>query len=369
MGQSRGNIRDNRNQISVLYFGTYDPEYSRNHILIDGLRKNDVNVIECRDDSTGFKKFLKLFLKLRRIEDNYDIIVIGFFSPLIVPFAKLITRKPVIFDPLVLLYDSNVLDRKVVKPKSLRAFYYWFLDWLTLHLADAVIFDTEENIKYASKEYKVRPEKFKKILIGTREDIYHPVTRNQENKNFLVEFHGFFNTLQGVEFIIKAAKHLESHDDIRIIIVGNGKGQDKLLQLAQDLRIKNIEFIEPIDKKELAMKISEADVCLGIFGTSDKARRVIPNKVYECVGMRKPVISADTPAIREFFTDDDLMLVKIADAEAIACAVLKLKRDKKLRERLADNAYAKLNSCASTKILGLEFKEIIQELILQLKHE
>ena len=357
------------NQITVLYFGTYDPEYSRNWVLIDGLRKNGVNVIECRDDSTGFKKFLKLFLKFRRIKDSYDVIVIGFFSPLIVPFAKLITLKPVIFDPLVLLYDSNVLDRKVVKLKSFRAFYYWFLDWLTLHLADAVLLDTKEHIKYASKEYNVRPEKFKRIFIGTREDVYHPIVKTWKTDKFLVEFHGIFNTLQGVEFIIKAAKLLEPYDDIKIIIIGNGKGQDKLLQLAQTLKIKNIEFIEPVDKKELAIKISEADVCLGIFGTSDKARRVIPNKVYECVGMRKPVITADTPAIREFFTDDDLMLVKIADAEAIANAVLKLKQDQELRERLANNAYTKLNSRASTKILGLEFKEIIQELIFRTKYE
>lgn len=363
------NDKKSSDQITVLYFGTYDPEYSRNRVLIDGLRKNNVNVIECRDNSTGFKKFWELFLKLRRIKDDYDVAVIGFFSPLMVPFAKLIIRKPIIFDPLVLLYDSNVLDRKVIQPKSLRAFYYWFLDWLTLHLADVVLFDTAEHIKYASKEYKVRPKKFKKIFIGTREDIYHPIMKARENNKFLVEFHGIFNTLQGVEFIIQAAKFLEPHNDIAIIIIGNGRGQDKLLQLAKNLDIKNIEFIEPVDKKELAIKISEADVCLGIFGTSGKALRVIPNKVYECAGMKKPIITADTPAIRELFTDDDLMLVKIADAEAIANAVLKLKQDKELRERLANNAHAKLNSRASTKILGLEFKKIIQELIFRIKHE
>src|SRR3989344_5855748 len=113
------NDQKSSNQITVLYFGTYDPEYSRNRVLIDGLRKNGADVIECRDDSTGFKKFLKLFLKFRRIKNNFDVVVIGFFSPLIVPLAKLITRKPIIFDPLVMLYDSNVLDRKAVKPKSL----------------------------------------------------------------------------------------------------------------------------------------------------------------------------------------------------------------------------------------------------------
>jgi len=356
-------------KISVLYFGTYDPEYSRNCVLMNGLKMSGVDVIECRDDSPGLKKFWRLFLKFRRIKKDFDCIIIGFFSPLIVPLAKLISRKPVIFDPLTLLYDSNVLDRKVVRPKSLKAFYYWFLDWLTLHLADIVLFDTSEHIKYASKEYGVRLEKFRRVFIGSREDIFHPMEKKITTKDFLVEFHGIFNPLQGVEFIIKAAQKLESHPDIRFTIIGNGRIQGKLLQLARDLGIKKIDFIEPISQKEVTLKIAEADVCLGIFGVSDKTRRIIPNKVYECVAMKKPVISADTPAIRELFTDDDLMLVKIADAEAIARAVLKLKQDKELRERLANNAYAKLNSRASTKILGLEFKEIIQELILRPKHE
>ncbi len=359
------NYKKSSNQITVLYFGTYDPEYSRNRVLIDGLRENGVEVVECRDDSLGLKKFWKLFLKLRQIKKEYDAVVIGFFGPLMVAFAKIITRKPVIFDPLVFLYDTNVMDRKVTKPGTFRAFYYWFLDWLNLRLADMILLDTEEHIKYASKEFGVKANKFKKLLIGTREDIYHPMANNSENKKFLVEFHGIFNTLQGVEFIIQAAKKLESREDIKFIIIGGGKDKVKHFKLAEDLKVKNIEFISPVDKKELAFKISQSDVCLGIFGVSEKAKRVIPNKVYECVAMKKPVISADTPAIREFFTDDDLTLVKIADAEAIARAILKLKDNKELMEKLANNAYEKLVSNASTKILGLKFKEIIKELIHQ----
>lgn len=348
--------------MKVLYFGTYDPEYSRNRVLIDGLRDNGVEVIECRDDSLGLKKFWKLFFKLRQIKSGYDAVVIGFFGPLMVTFAKLITRKPVIFDPLTFLYDTNVMDRKVTKPGTFRSLYYWLLDWLNLHLADMILLDTEENIKYASKEFKIKMDKFQKLFIGTREDIYHPMEKNSEAKEFTVGFHGFFNTLQGVEFIIRAAKRLESHEDIKFVIIGGGKDKIKHFKLAEDLKLRNIEFIGLMDQKELALKIAKTDICLGIFGVSDKARRVIPNKVYECVAIKKPVISADTPAIRELFTDNDLMLVKIADAEAIASAILKLKGDKELREKLANNAYEKLVSNASTKILGLKFKKMIQKL-------
>ena len=33
----------------VCYFGTYRAEYSRNQIMIEGLRRNGVEVIECHE--------------------------------------------------------------------------------------------------------------------------------------------------------------------------------------------------------------------------------------------------------------------------------------------------------------------------------
>ena len=34
--------------MNILYFGNYDPEYSRNRVLLKGLRENNQNVIEMR---------------------------------------------------------------------------------------------------------------------------------------------------------------------------------------------------------------------------------------------------------------------------------------------------------------------------------
>lgn len=346
--------------MTILYFGSYDPNYSRNRVLIDGLRQNGVEVIECRDNSPGFRKFINLYKKLWQLRGRYDVMVVGFLGQQIVPFARLITLKPIVFDAFLSLYDSNVFDRKTVKPGSLRACYYWVLDWLSMKLADIILFDTDEHIKYASEEFGISKNKFRRIWIGACDDIFYPVPKSN-SAEFLVIFHGSFIPLQGIEYVLKAAKICEK-ENIKFLIIGDGQEKKKMLKLAGELDLKNVEFVGFMGQGWIREKIAEADVCLGIFGGTQKTLRVIPNKVYECLAMKKTVITADTSAIRELFDENDIMLVKAADPDLLAEAIINLKNDPELRNKLAVNGFNKFKNSASPRVLGGVLKNIINEL-------
>ena len=348
--------------MTVLYFGFYDPLFTTNKVLINGLRQNGVLVLECYDHSPGLKKFLKLFFKHWKLRNEYDAMIIGFAGQLAVPFAKIITRKPVIFSGQVSLYDANVLDRQVVKARSLKSFYYWLLDWFAVRLADRVIMATQSNIDHFSKKLGVKKEKYRRIFNGAEDDIFRPLESVKTEKDFLVSFHGTFIPLHGVEFIARAAKILES-EGIRFLIVGRGQEKKKVLDISQRLQLKNIEFIDFMPKNELVFKLAGSDACLGTFGGNARAQREIAHKIFECLAMRKPLITADTPAIRELFGEEELLLVKAANPESLAEGILKLKNDPVLRARLAHNGYHKFMKSVSCKILGGEFKKVIEELI------
>lgn len=346
--------------MKILYFGIYDPDYARNRVLINGLRQNGVEVIECRSSLKGLSKFFDLFSKHRKLKLNYDLMIVGFLGQQIVPFAKLITSKSIIFDAFLSLYDSNVLDRKTTKPFSLKSCYYWFLDWLSMRLADAVLFDTYEHISYAAREFRIKKNKFRRIFVGTDEKLFCPREGN-DNPAFTAHFHGSFIPLQGVDCIIRAAKLLEN-EEIRFNILGNGQTYSQTKSLSSDLEIKNIDFINRVEYAKLPEYISRADVCLGIFGKTPKAKRVIPNKIYECAAMRKPIITSDTPAIKELFNEGDMLLIK-PNPEDLASAILKLKNNPELGKSLAGNAYKKIKMFATPEILGRELRQIAEGLL------
>jgi len=352
--------------MTICYFGDFDKEYIRNAVIINGLKENGVEVLLCNTKEKGFGKFFKLFKLHKRLKDKYDVLIVGSSGtsrPLVV-LAKIISRKFLIWDAHYSLYDSFVFDRKLVKPKSLKARYYWFLDWLSCKLADKILLDTNEHIKYFIETFKIKKDKFIKLLVGANTEIFYPAPGSNlkrgeiKKEHFLICFYGKFIPLQGVQYIVRAAKILEKHSDMKFQIIGKGQTYSMVIKLVQRLKIKNIDFIDRVPQKELPKYIAKADICLGIFGDTQKTQRVIPNKVYEAIAMKKPVITADTPAARELFTDrKNILFCKTANPQDLARKILELKNNEDLRSTIALNGYKLFVTNTTPKAIGKKLLE------------
>jgi glycosyltransferase involved in cell wall biosynthesis len=66
-----------------------------------------------------------------------------------------------------------------------------------------------------------------------------------------------------------------------------------------------------------------------VFGASDKAGRVVPNKVFQCAASGRAVVTAATPAVTNAF-GDALVTVPVADATALADALRELRGPKRV---------------------------------------
>lgn len=351
-------------RIRICYFGDFNPNYARNRVIIRGLKENGVKVLFCHTTLKGFNGLIDLFKKHLSLKNKYDILVVGYSdSRFVVPLAKIISGKKIVWDAFYSIYDSWVFDRKLVKSNSLKANYYWFLDWLNCKLANKILLDTNEHIKYFSRTFNIPSPKFLRVLVGTDDGIFYPRDKSENNQNFTVHFHGKFVPLQGAEYIIRAASILRN-EKITFRIIGTGQEYNKIKNLAKELEVTNVIWIDRVDYNELAEYIKNADVCLGIFGNTPKTQRVIPNKVYESIAMGKSVISGDTPAIRELFTDrENILLCLVADADDLASKILELKNNPDLLGKIAHGGYEIFKKNGTLEIIGSELLLTLSGLI------
>ncbi|MEK7616310.1 MAG: hypothetical protein AAB420_03850 [Patescibacteria group bacterium] len=156
----------------VLYFGTYNPQYGRNWVLIKGLKQNGVEVIEMRrKPQRGV--LLLLLIDYLRMRPKFDAMVVGFSGQEVMFLARLLTRKPIIFDIFTSHYGGYVLNRKRFSPHSLRATWLRFLDRWSCKLADRVLVESNAYRDFFVKEYHLPVEKFRRIWVGANDDFFH----------------------------------------------------------------------------------------------------------------------------------------------------------------------------------------------------
>lgn len=328
----------------VCVFGIYDPGYTHNRALILGLQENGYEVVECNvnpKEFPGIAKYRELARLARtvRSESKFAFVLVLFPGHTVVWLARILfSGTPIVFDAFVSLFDSNVEDRKLYGRLSIKAFRDWLFDWSSCMIADRVLLDTDEHRKYFAKTFGVSMKKSLRVPVGSMEDIFSPRPESIPEEPFIVHFHGTYIPLQGIPYIIDAARLLRGMAQQQILfrIIGSGQESEKIKRDAQDLVDEGVvEFVGSVPLASLADSMAAAHVCLGIFGDTAKARRVIPNKVYEALAMGHPIITADTPAARELLSEETAVLVPPANAQAIAEGILALQADPERCRKLA----------------------------------
>jgi len=255
-----------------------------------------------------------------------------------------------------------------VAPYSIQARYNFEIDRLSFRLANIVLVDTFAHADYYAKEFGIDRSKFSRVPVGTSDELFslsktEGEKENRKGNNFLVQFFGSFLPLQGIEYIVQAAKIVGTRDKtICFELIGSGQTFPMIKGLIKELELKNIVLRNWVPFNELPDVVSRADICLGIFGNTEKAMRVVPNKVFQCLSLKKPVITGRTPAILEFFVDrENIFLCEVAESDSLARAIMVLKDNEELRRKIAENGYRVIQENFTSELIGRQVKEILSK--------
>lgn len=242
-----------------------------------------------------------------------------------------------------------------------------FLAWVdrtACRLADRVLLDTRAHAEFFSETFDLPPEKFWVLPIGADDAIFRPGTEASRGGDPYTVLHfGRYIPLHGLETVVRAAGILEKKGAAcRFLMVGDGEERGKIQELVCQLGVRSVEFRDPEPPARLAETIRQADLCLGIFGETGKAGRVVPNKVYEAMAAGRPVITGDSPAAREFLRDGvDCLLCRRGDPAALAEAILRLRGDRTLSDRLAAEGKRRFEAVAAPPVIGRELLHKLEE--------
>jgi glycosyltransferase involved in cell wall biosynthesis len=278
-----------------------------------------------------------------RIEGSFDAVVVGYPGHVDVFTARrACPNVPLVLNPLVSLTDTFVHDRRRFAPGSLAARTLAAIDRRAFRSADVVVADTAAHAELFAT---LGAQRVEVCFVGADERVFFPGSERREQTALFV---GKLIPLHGVATILAAAAFAP---DVPFRIVGSGQLQPLLASTPA-----NVEWVPWIEYARLGDEYRRAGCALGIFGSSAKAARVVPNKAFQALACGTPLVTADTPAARELLRDgESALLVPAGDAPTLADAIQSAIGD----ERLGQGGQAAFRERASETVLADRWRDIV----------
>lgn len=312
--------------------------------------------------------FLRYALKSIKIAltHSYDI-VFATSTPLTasIPgiFAKWLRRKPFVFE---------VRDLWPALPKAMQVIrnplilsLMSALEWCSYHMADHCI-GLAPGIVHGIQRRNVSANKITMIPNGC--DEYFATLLSQpreiiEKTSFTAIFAGTHGIANGLDALILVAKELKKrgNNDIKLLLVGDGKMKASLMQQAKNEKLDNCIFFPMVPKHELVQLYQQADVGLMIlknvpafyYGTS-------PNKFFDYLAAGLPVICNYPGWLAELITQHNCgSVVQPNDPASFADILIKLAKDRSQLAIMGKNAYQLGMQSFHRQQLAKQFSEVL----------
>src|ERR1700722_6269067 len=352
----------------TIIFGTYDTAmHPRIAPRAEGLAARGVDVVECNiplglstaDRVDMLAKPWKAGALVARLASRWfglaamarrlgrpDAVVVGYLGHFDVHLARLIYRRgkvPLVLDHLISA-AGTARDRRI-SGGGLKQRLLALIDAAALRAADIVVVDTEEHLEVVPEKYR---HKAVVVHVGAPEPWHAAATElsngpgpsaDDESGPLKVVFYGLYTPLQGAPVIGQALGRIAGAP-VEVTMIG--RGQDEAATKQAAAANTSVRWIDWVPAAELPALVAAHDVCLGIFGTGDKALRVVPNKVFQGAAAGCAVITSDTAPQRRVFgavpQEGAAVLVPPGDPAALADALLRLAEDREARGTLGPAA-------------------------------
>lgn len=148
--------------------------------------------------------------------------------------------------------------------------------------------------------------------------------------------HGMAHSL---ETILEAAERVRNRADgdrYRFLFLGAGARKQELQELAQEMGLDNVLFLDPVPKSEVSRYWSLLDVSIIHLKKTELFTTVIPSKLFECMGMGLPVLHGVAGESADIVEKEGVGVVfEPQNADALTDALISLAEDREGYEKMS----------------------------------
>jgi len=196
-----------------------------------------------------------------------------------------------------------------------------------LRAARFVIVFTEDQKVDVYQKYGVELDKIKVIPNGVEDKFYYDGLRSLHTTPRLL-FVGRLNVQKNVKQLLYALEGVSNQ--FETTIVGDGELATELKIITKNLKLENVKFVGRADGARLLSFYKQADI---FILTSE--REGMPLVLLEAMAMGLPIIAADVMGVRDLVENNKTgLLVRLGSPESLRAAMLKIKSDGSLYEKM-----------------------------------
>jgi len=252
---------------------------------------------------------------------NFDTFIFSFI------IAKL-KGKPVVYD--IFDYYGDVMHG-FIRPVVVA------LDNFTMKFSDVIIIADDSRINQLARNIKNRII----TINNSPDDFYFRKNIEKEGINrgeFVIFLGGKITKQRGTDIIISAVKEM---DDVKLIIKGFCSEAEYKDYLVNETRsMKNVDmYLGGVPYHEIIDKTIQCDLTLALYDpTFPNNVYASPNKLFEAMASGNPIIVNENTSMASIVSDENCgIVVPYNDIEATKNAILKIKNDPDLKNKLGNN--------------------------------
>lgn len=138
--------------------------------------------------------------------------------------------------------------------------------------------------------------KIEVVTNGSNVELFSPREKNKEllkslnlENKFVIGYIGTHGMAHSLDFIVNSISKIKD-EDIHFLFIGDGAMKQKIVDISNSLKLKNITFLNPIKKDDVPEYLSICDISLAPLKKEDNFKTVIPSKIFEASAMQKPTL-------------------------------------------------------------------------------